>query len=200
MKIQDRVILLLIPVLLVSIAPMLIADYAQTSVRFTVATVTSFTVTLPGEGAVTSNATNNPSSPPTAGVNFSAATNTVNNIVPCVHNSASCQTNALGDAKGTPIFQYDNTGTTNITVTLIFNESLATGVSVRGNSSWDDTSVSNGTAYTGDTAVNATDLAVLGRSIDYNAVSILNVYLYANFSNVAAGTSQRLLNHTSTAG
>ncbi len=198
MKVEDAVTLLLVPIVLITLlAVPAIADYAQTTVYFNVPVTTAFTVTLLGQGAVSSNSTNNPSSPPTANIEFNSSTGTQVNVMPCVvGGSGNCQPGIT--VNGSPIFQYDNTGNVNISVLLIFNSTLPTGVTVRANSSWANTSTSNGTAYGQDIAVNATDNAVLGRNIDsVVSTSYLNVYLYANFSSVTGGTrTTRLLNHT----
>ena len=202
MDLEKKAILLLVPILMVSMATVLLADYAQTDVLFLVQTSTAFRVSLPGLGPVGSNGTIPPSAPFTSDINFSSNTGTENNIVPCVAGGGTCQSSEGNN--GVPIFQYDNTGTTNISVTLIFNESLPTGVTVRGNSTWNKTSLSNGTFYNGssghtssDFAVNSTELAIAAVDIAWDADSFLNVYLYANFTGVAGGSSWRLMNHTS---
>ncbi|MEM4255269.1 MAG: hypothetical protein QXR53_02980 [Candidatus Norongarragalinales archaeon] len=196
MKIEEKIMLLLVPIAFVAIMSAAVsADYAQTTVFFNVPTSTAFTVTLPGQGAVSSNSTQNPNSPPTANIEFNASSSTVNNVVPCV-TGGSCQSGE--GPSGTPIFQYDNTGNVNISIQLIFNSTLPSGVTVRANSSWDNGGVSNGTAFAGDRPVNATENTTLGTNIDWNAASFLNVYMYANFSAVVGGTrTTRLLNHTS---
>lgn len=196
MKIEEKIMLLLVPIVLVSIISATVAaDYAQTTVFFNVPASTAFSVTLPGQGAVNSNGTIPPSAPPTADIEFNATNPTTNNIVPCV-TGGTCQSGE--GASGTPIFQYDNTGNLNISIQLIFNSTLPTGVTVRANSSWDNSGVSNGTAYAGDRPINATENTTLGTNIDWNAASFLNVYMYANFSEVVGGTrTTRLLNHTS---
>lgn len=205
MSLEKKAVLLLVPVLMVSMATVLLADYAQTDVLFMVQTSTAFRVSLPGAGPIASNGTIPPSAPYTSDINFSSNTGTENNIVPCIAGGGTCQSSEGNN--GVPIFQYDNTGTTNISITLIFNESLPGGVTVRGNASWNKTSLSNGTFWnessgvnSHDFAVNSTELAVAGRAIDWSADSFLNVYLYANFTGVAGGSSWRLINHTSTAG
>lgn len=198
MKVEDAVILLLVPVLFVTLlATPAIADYAQTTVFFNVPSASSFTVTVPGQSAVASNGTNNPNSPPTANIEFNSSVSTRVNIPPCtVGGTGNCQ-NGSGST-GTPIFQYDNTGNVNLTILLIFNSTLPSGVTVHGNSSWANTSLSNGTAYANDRALNATDSAVMGINLDSVDTSILNVYLFSNFTSVTAGTrASRLLNHTS---
>ncbi|HIH20945.1 TPA: hypothetical protein HA244_06795 [Candidatus Micrarchaeota archaeon] len=195
MKTEQKVVILLIPLFALLLAPMIFADYAQTKVFFNVASSTAFRVTLPGQALVTSNATQNPSSPPTADIEFNTTSITANNIFPAVA-GGTAQSGA--GATGTPIFQYTNVGNVNISLTLIFNQSLPTGVTVRANSSWNQTSTWNGTAYTGDVAVNDTGLAVVGHNLTFSGPSYLNVYLYANFSSVQGSRNVRLLNHTST--
>ena len=196
MKSEEKVILLLIPLFALLMTPLIFAaDYAQTKVFFNVATSTAFRVTLPGQSLVTSNTTQNPNSPPTADIEFNASSATVNNVFPCVA-GGSCQTGA--GATGTPIFQYMNIGNVNISLTLIYNQSLPSGITTRANSSWNQTSTWNGTSYAGDIAVNDTSLAVVAHNLTWQGPSYLNVYMYANFSAVQGSRNVRLLNHTST--
>ncbi len=197
MKVEDIIILLLVPVALIAMfSASAAADYVQTSVFFNVPTTISFSVTLPGQGAVNSNGTLPPNAPPTANIEFNSTNPTIVNIFPCVVGGGTCQSGA--GSTGTPIFQYRNLGNTNISIQLIFNASLPSTVTTRANSSWDKSSLSNGTAFAGDRAVNATENTTLGTSIDWATTSVLNVYMYANFTVYPGGSRTKLLlNHTS---
>ncbi len=119
-------ILILAPILFVS------ADYAQTSVFFTVPVSLSFTVTLPGGTSTTSNTTSGLaylSTPSTSDIWFNSSAVTAQYIQPCVAGGADCQTSAA-----VPIFSYDNTGNVNMSLWMRFNASLESGVSVCVNS------------------------------------------------------------------
>jgi hypothetical protein len=96
--------------------------YTTTLTYFNVASVESFTVTLPGESAVPATG----GGAPTHTIEFNSTDGTDNCVNPCLTAGGTCQSD------GTPIFVIDNTGTVNIDVSVNFTLSPPACVKVGG--------------------------------------------------------------------
>ncbi len=106
---------------LMLLASIAVADFANTRVFFIIKRTISFTVTLPGQGAVTAgNTTNAYLGGSTAVYTADIEFNTTNKSQAGINASvAPCCANQQTGA--TPIFVYTNTGTIPINITLAFN-------------------------------------------------------------------------------
>jgi len=98
------------------------AKYTTTLTYFNIATVEAFTVTLPGQSAITALG----GGAATSNIEFNSTTGTDTCVDPCIASTATCQ------ADGTPIFKINNTGTVNINVSVNFTASPPTCVKVGG--------------------------------------------------------------------
>ncbi len=159
------------------------ADYASTEVYFSVPISTSFTVTLPGEAGVASDGSLGAVF--TADIFFNSTVPTNTSLQPCVAPGTTCQDT---DA----IFEYDNTGTVAINISLQFNASLPTGVTVNMNSS----ATAGGTVHEGLIPVNNTEWAPVILELPIGA-DLGRAWLFADFSSYT-GTNVRWLTHNST--
>ena len=111
MKWQNTILILVILSLVA--VPLSYALATTTSIRFTIPTNVAFTLTLPGQAAV--NATVVASA--TEAVDVNSTDGESKYVNPCV-TGGTCQTS------GAAIFQYDNTGTVNITIRVEPNTNL----------------------------------------------------------------------------
>ncbi|NUN11762.1 hypothetical protein HUU53_03900 [Candidatus Micrarchaeota archaeon] len=178
-------VLLLTPVVLY-------ADYAQTTVYFTVASSISFSVTMP-DGNVT-NSASAANGNPTTDIWFNSSTNTANYIEPCSPGGSSCQVGS----SNTPIYTVDNTGTSNFTLWMKFGSALPSGVVVGMNSTV--TSSQGQNTHAGLYGVNDTTWAEVVKNFTYVGTNTTSIYLWANFTSVAAGSTSRTLVLNSTQG
>jgi hypothetical protein len=102
------------------------ATYTTTLTYFNIASVESFTVTLPGKTAVTATG----GGAATSDIEFNASSGTITCVNPCVTAGGTCQ------SSGTPIFVVQNTGTVNLNITAKFTTALPSCVAVAGSTSW----------------------------------------------------------------
>ncbi|QLJ53393.1 MAG: hypothetical protein Sv326_1218 [Candidatus Fermentimicrarchaeum limneticum] len=114
---------LLTATVLIALASVVYAvKYTTTLTYFNIATVESFTVTLPGQGAVT--ATTGGAS--TTNIEFNSTDGTDNCVDPCIASSVTCQ------EAGTAIFVISNTGTVALDMSANFSASPPSCVKVGG--------------------------------------------------------------------
>jgi len=145
--------------------------YTTTVTYFNVASVESFTVTLPGESAV----------PATGGgaathdIEFNSTDGNDNCINPRVTGGGTAQSD------GTPIFVIENTGTVNLDLTVNFTVSPPACVKVTG-----------ATTYAGacDTGLTIDTTAVTVQN-DLTPTSSVNWYERANFTDCASQSTTR---------
>jgi hypothetical protein len=177
-------------------AALVAADYAQTTVWFTVATSVSFTVTIPGAGATSSTA----AAPGTAtgDVYVNATTVPVVALQPCANPdfSTNCQVTTVGSAR--PIFNYSNTGNVALNMTIRFNSTLPSYVAVWGNST-----CSAGTCSAAKRPVNESGVSnekhYVVQGLPTTAGNWAAEWLYVNFSSGATGGAvNRVMLHNST--
>lgn len=100
------------------------AKYTTTLTYFNIASVEAFTVTLPGQSAVSATT----GGAATADIEFNSTTGTDTCVDPCVASTTNCQ------SAGTPIFLVQNTGTVNLALTVNFTASLPSCIKVAGSS------------------------------------------------------------------
>lgn len=169
-------------------APLAMGDYAYTPVTFTVASSLAFTVTLPGQGPVSSSA----SSPGTATttIYFNSSSISQNNIQPCANPdfATNCQS-----SPSTPIFNFTNTGTATYNMTIKYNTTLTTGIVSAYNSSCSAGCTANATQTALDT-----DWHRPCQALPPSADNWCAVWLYANFTDLAAGSYTNQLYQNST--
>ncbi|MFH1064086.1 MAG: hypothetical protein V1729_03330 [Candidatus Woesearchaeota archaeon] len=163
-----------IAVLLVLLAvPLVWALSTTTQVNFNVGTVVAYTLTLPDETLVNANSTG----APTTAIEFNSSTGTDANVDAKVV-GGTVQSN------GVPIFQFDNTGTVNLNLSVVLNSGTQSCINLTG-----------ATDFTG---------ASTGTEIGTSAVTVVNNYgpaaapqdwyMKADFAGCnAADTSQRTL-------
>ncbi|MFH1056339.1 MAG: hypothetical protein V1717_00885 [Candidatus Micrarchaeota archaeon] len=198
MDVSRKIILLLVPVLILSMLPLIFADYIQTEVIFTVGANTGFIVTLPGGvlGANDVNSTNSSSSTnyTTSQIEFNSSGATSTNVQPCVV-AGLCQTNVQ------PIFNYTNIGNTNISIGVFFNASYACGggtLTVQVNC----TKAGYGTGCVGQPQVGvseATITQVMQNLTPSNWTNYVHTWMWANFTSCVAGQYRNWVYHRSNA-
>jgi len=93
-----------------------------TSVQFNVASVVAYTLTLPGESPVSATT----GGAATAAIEFNSTTGTDTDVNARVVGSGSAQVN------GTPIFQFDNTGTVNLNLSVQLGTALPSCMNLTG--------------------------------------------------------------------
>ncbi|VVB65470.1 Uncharacterised protein [Candidatus Gugararchaeum adminiculabundum] len=163
------------------------ADTISTTVHFNVQTQTSFTVTLPGGSAVASGTTSD--------IEFNSTSGTQVKVNASVVGAPSnVQTSSI------PIFVYSNTGNVDINVNLTL-DSTYTGITVKAanaNADWESSCSSTAMPDSGKcVAVSTASRRVAGTLA---AGGTQNVWMWADFSSVAGGTSvSKTLTHTSAA-
>ena len=147
------------------------AAYTTTLTFFNIATVESFTVTLPGESAV----------PATGGgaathdIEFNASSGTITCVNPQVTGGGTVQSD------GTPIFKIDNTGTVNLNISAKFVVSPPSCVKVGG-----------ATTYAGACTGSIIDTSYVTVQNGLAAAASVNWYEQANFTSCTSSdtTSQ----------
>lgn len=148
------------------------AKYTTTLTYFNIASVEAFTVTLPGQSAVT--ATEGGAA--TANIEFNSTDGDDTCIDPCIAATTTCQ-----DA-GTPIFLVENTGTVPLDLTVYFTSSPPSCIKVGGSSA------SRAAACTG-TIIDTTPVTLANNLAVGNTA---NWWEAANFTGcVAADTTSR---------
>lgn len=146
--------------------PAAYAITTTTQVNFNIAAVVAYTLTLPGESAVLANLTG----APTTAIEFNSTNGTEFFINPRV-------VGGTVQSDGTPIFQFDNTGTVNLNLSVQFTTALPACVSVFGNTAFTNLSNVSGTIAT----ANVTIVDNYGP-----ATAAQDWYMQANFSGCAA--------------
>jgi cytochrome c5 len=190
MEIWKKILLATILVTL-AMAPLAIGDYAYTACTFTVASSISFSVTVKGDGSPTTSIGTYPGNPTTA-IYFNSTTSTQSAINPCANPdfATNCQ-----DADN-PILNFTNTGTATFNMTMRFSTALSSGISVSANSTC------NGGSCAGlsgaPASLDNTNWKRVCQGLETSAGNWCGVWLYANFSNVAAGAYTHDLVHNST--
>jgi len=142
--------------------------YTTTLTYFNIASVESFTVTLPGEGAVTATG----GGAATHDIEFNSTNGTTNCINPKVTGGGTTQSD------GTPIFVIQNTGTVNIDVTVNFTASPPACVKVAG-----------ATSFAGACAGSLIDTTAVTVQSGLTPSSSVNWYEKANFTGCTSGDS-----------
>ena len=161
------------------LVPLAMADYVYTPVTFTVASSLAFTVTLPGQSPVSSLLT----SPGTATttIYFNSSSMNQDNIQPCANPdfASNCQNESI------PILNFTNTGTATFNMTMRYNQSLESGITSTYNSSCSG----GGCAGVGAmTELDSTEWHRLCQGLPPTSNNWCAVWLYANFTNLPAGT------------
>lgn len=165
-------------------------EYAYSNVAFTIPTDTSFLVTVVGSAGNYSEAAAPGNK--TLDIWFNSSDGNSKNVHPCLGTDGlTCQTGA------NPILTFKNLGTTNMNWTVLWNQSLPSGIKVWANVTFAAGSCAipascilgaNGTQFT------TTNWEIAGNFTPNNESEL---WLQANFTNVGAGTYWRALNYTS---
>ena len=164
------------------------ADTVTTTVWFNTPSDVSFSVTLPGRGAIASGSTSD--------VEYNSSTPTAEKI-----NCSVRATPWSSQTESVPCFNYSNTGNREINVTMQFGSALPAGVAVKAgwnNSAWvASCSCTKLPACGSNDCVNVTDTsAVTVATIAYAGYQ--EVWMWADFSSYSGGSSNsRTLTHTS---
>jgi len=177
------------------LAAMVVADFVQTPVYFTRPSTTSFTVfTLSGSQTSVTGGTY----PLTENYYFNTSSGYDTLVKVCrTGDTSDCMT----ELSSKPAFRFRNTGNSNIRINMMFNASLPSGVLVCSNT----TKAANcGTdtislcSLTGSGNVNSSTWFFAGNISSNTPCFDLNASLYANFTDMAAGTTVVGLTHNST--
>lgn len=186
---NKKTIMALLMIAAIFISPIAAKQYAYSPVRFTVATVIQFTVTL--AGAASGNiSTENVASNATEEIWFNASTTDTKFIEPCRAPGTNCQSRFA-----TPIAIFKNTGTAAFNISIQLNNTQDSSIVLWANISNASTggcanSVgANNTVLTRTTAFNFTMNLCVGNST--------NLWLFANFTGTPVGTITNYLNYTS---
>ncbi len=173
---NKRLLAILFVGLLLPVISITLAATVLTVVHFNVASTVAFLVTLPGGS--------NASSGSTADIYFNCtnSTGTCLNLEPCLSGGSNCQDISVP----TPIFEYDNMGTVNLSLGIYFNATLPTDVTISGNT------VNN---------CAGTNIAISQVIIDSNFApgdANIDYYLCANFTDCVAMDETRQITHNGT--
>jgi hypothetical protein len=150
------------------------AEFTQTMVAFNIQSTVAYTLTLPGQGAVTSDPT--AASAATSNIYFNSTTGTDTGV------SAQVAGGTV-QSDGTPIFVFDNTGTVTLNFGVYLNDTVPACITLMGNSTW--RVGGNKSQIIGLTNTSLGSLTPAGGTMDY--------YLYANFSACTGANYYRLL-------
>ncbi len=112
----------LLVLLALLLLPMAYAVSTTTQVNFNIATLVGYTLTLPGESGV---AATGPGAATTA-IEFNTTTGTDTNVNAKVVGAGTIQSD------GTPIFQFDNTGTVDINLSVVMSADPAACINMTG--------------------------------------------------------------------
>lgn len=173
---RQRKIWLLLLAVIVAIGTVSAAvEYTQTAVGFNIASTVAYTLTLPGESATNSDPS--AASAATTQIDFNSTTGDEKAVNAKVAGGTT-------QSDGTAIFQFDNTGTVNLTLTLYLNDSMPSCITLLGKSTW--SAVADGASIIGvaNTTIDS-EFGVAEAAQDY--------YLWANFSNCQTGNHRRLI-------
>ncbi|NYZ78595.1 DNRLRE domain-containing protein [Candidatus Micrarchaeota archaeon] len=140
------------------------------------ATVISFTITLPGQSAITAAEGGNA----TADIEFNLTSgNTATNVLPCLAGTSTCQTS------GTPIFVFSNTGSATLNWYIYLDSNTPAHITLKGKS---DNSPAGATTITTGGWLVASSIAPSGSQ---------NAWLWTDFSGASVddATSRTLKNN-----
>jgi hypothetical protein len=183
----------LIVAALAVLAAFAFADTVSTTVWFNVPSDITFTVTIPGKGAVAGSTTD---------IEYNATVPTITKVNCTVREGGGQSQTAL-----VPCFNYTNTGNRAINITLQFGSALPTGVTVKAghnNSAWlascTCTDLVGGCPLDDCVVVPATPTtAVKVANIPY--ASYKDVWMWADYASYMGGAgNSRALSHTSETG
>lgn len=114
--------LVVLAIALALLVPLAIAQvYTTTQVFFNVASVVGFTLTLPGQSSVIANSTG----APTAAIEFNSTSGTDSNV------DAQVSGGAIQNST-TPIFEYDNTGTVDLNISVFLDSDTLACINLTG--------------------------------------------------------------------
>jgi hypothetical protein len=105
--------------------PIAWAICTTTQVNFYIGTVVAYTLTLPGQTAVNANST----CAPTAAITFNSTSGTDTNLDPYVVGGNSQNSTV-------PIFQFANTGTVNLNLSVLIDSALPACITLTGNTTY----------------------------------------------------------------
>jgi hypothetical protein len=140
---MKKVGIMLAAALLLAVPLVWAAIRTTTQVNFNVDTVVAYTVTLPGQSAV---AATGPGAP-TAAIEFNSTTGTNTNVNARV-------VGGTAQSGGTPIMQFDNTGTVNLNLSVQLSAALPACMTLKGATTY-------GGADTGATITNTANITVV---------------------------------------
>lgn len=178
-ELKTMLALLMIAVALVPVV-LSAAEYTQTLVEFNIISNLAYTVTLPDEVAVTSDPT--ASSAPTTMIYFNSTTG----------NDKAVNAHVAGgtiQSDGVPIMQFDNTGTTNITLSAYLNDTTPACIKLLGKVTWD--AAAAGSAILGVTNVTGNITGASNKFGPFEGTK--DWYMWTNFSECGAGQIYRNL-------
>lgn len=170
-------VLLVISVCLVP-AVLSAAEYTQTLVEFNILSNLAYVVTLPGIANVTSDPT--ASSAATAMIYFNTTSGDDKAVNP----------RPIGgniQESGTPIFEFDNVGTQNVTIALYLNDTTPACIKLLGKTTW--SAVADGAAV-----IALTNTTVISNMGPW--VAAQDYYLWTNFTSCGPAQYYRILYST----
>lgn len=171
MKRKTKKLLLLAIALLV--VPLALAQvYTTTQVLFNVATVVGFSLTLPGQSAISANSTG----APTTAIVFNSTTGTDSNVDAVVQGGTA-------QSNGTPIFVYDNTGTVNLNMSVYLDSNTPACINMTGATTY--ASADNGAALSTAPVIVVTNYGPAAGTQDW--------YMKADFAACTQGQTSRTL-------
>ena len=194
---RSKIYVVMVIILLIGLVFAQTTQQITTPVRFIVPTTITFTLAIPGN-----NATNFSSS--TAGTTATTILfNTTNRTEAGINATAVGNANVPSQTPSVPIFNFTNTGNVNINITINFSTALPTGVEVK--AGWGPNAYQTGSqGCTGaaagppggatqslTTCSNITASSVVTTIANLStsgAATQRNVWLWADFSSVTAGT------------
>lgn len=171
MKTRTKAALLVLVLLAV---PLAYAISTTTTVYYTINSLVSYTLTLPGQTAVTANS----SGAPTPDIEFVSANGTASDVNPRVYGTETYQNSS------SPIFQFDNTGTINLNISVVLSGATPACITHTGATTY-------GAAGSGPT-IGTSNVSVVN---DYTpAAAAQDWYMMADFSACTSGdTTTRTL-------
>jgi hypothetical protein len=119
-KMRKNTAIALVVIVLLAV-PVVWAITTTTTVYFNVASLVAYTLTLPGQSAVNANSTG----APTMAIEFNSTTGT----------NADVNAKVVGgtvQSSGVPIFQFDNTGTVPLNISVVLNTSTQSCINMTG--------------------------------------------------------------------
>jgi len=175
MRRNAKIALLAIAVLAMVAVPIAYAYSTTTTVHYIVSTVVAFTLTLPGQSGVTSNTTG----APTPDIEFVSASGTDTDVDPCVYPSTGLCQNA-----SSPIFQFDNTGTVNLNISVALSSVTQACINHTGHTTY--------AGAGGGPEIGTTNVSIVTGYTP--AAAVVDWFMKADFSGCTAGdTSTRTL-------